>query len=400
MSREERYGSSKINITELLGKHKKPSKIKSLDIAPKATETSKAPAQHEIRSLSFNEYVAIASMLFASIILFLTSLPKIIHNLTTDFQPLSFLLNTFYLALALGTLAGALLLLKKETQLEHIADETFDEVIYQRLEPVLRDISEFQVDLEEVKTQLHLINLNFEKLQSKKEAVAARPDYNYIKYIILVNVTLAAFLFMLTYPLSYIPYAVTLIYILWWAVLTAENRLWSIDEAWMWIFIPIIILPIYTIVMSAYLLDYQLFGSLFLGLTIYVIAYYLWTAYLVKGTLPPEIDEAIREIKKQLETQKQKTAKPQRTPMKQLLPHVTLNINTQALKNTLVASACILFAIVWFGYALEHQLIGEANWQTLGIKNFHWQSTYSYILSLTGILLLAITVAIARGKHQ
>jgi hypothetical protein len=279
-------------------------------------------------------------------------------------------------------------------------------VVYQRLEPVLRDVSEVQVDLQEVQSQLHMMNLNLEKLHSKKVLTSASvpadtTNLNYIKYIILINVTLAIFLFMLTYPLSYIPYAVTLIYLMWWVVITTEYKLWSQDASWVWVFLPILLLPIYTIIMSAYLLDYQLFGSLFIGLVLYITAYYSWATYLVKGILPLEIDTAVQDIKKRFETQQ----KQETTPRTQLihkpnLPTQLTRLDKSTLRTTLISLACILFAVVWFGYALEHQLIGEANWQTIGIENFHWKSLYSYALSIAGILLLLLTLTISRGQNK
>lgn len=414
MTKDARYDSSKIDINELLSKNRRESKIHSTpQVAPqgeaKQTGQTRLPPQAMIRRLSVGEYVAVASMLFASVVLFLLSLPKILYNLTTDFQPLDFLLHVFYLMLGIGTFSGALLLLRKETYLEHLADETFEDVVYQRLEPVLKDVSEVQIDLQEVRSQLHLMNLNLEKLQSRREQAgehhaAVTVTTNYIKYIILVNITLAVFLFMLTYPLSYIPYAVTLIYLLWWAVITAEHRLWSLDAAWLWIFIPILTLPVYTIIMSAYLLDYQLFGSLFLGslflgLVIYIAAYYTWANYLLRGILPPELDAAVQEIKKRLQQQKQQHRKKQTPIVQERISLLNLeHIDVDLLRTALISLACLFFAVVWFGYALEHQLIGGAGWQTLGITDFHWRPLYSYGLSLLGILLLALTVIIARGQ--
>ena len=174
-------------------------------------------------------------------------------------------MNLLYFILGIGSLAGAFLVLKKETHLEHIADDTFDEVVYKRLEPVLRDVADVQVGLTDVHSQLEMMNLNLEKIGKAKETVTrqipleAAPAQTsmYIKYVVLINITLATFLFMLQYPLEYIPYAVTIVYIIWWAVITAEFKLWNVESVWMWVFGPILVLPVYTIIMNAYLRDYQ-----------------------------------------------------------------------------------------------------------------------------------------------
>ena len=340
------------------------------------------------RHISPAEYVAVISMTMASIYLLLTSFFPLIYNLASSFEPLDFLKNLFYFIIGLGTLAGASFLLRKETYLERVADETFDRVIYHRLEPVLRDVAEVQVGLAEVQNQLEMVNMNLETL-SKKSAPAVQGATNqtayHTKYIVLINITLAVFLFMLQYPLGYIPYAVTILYIIWWVMITAEYRLWSLDIVWIWVFAPILVLPIYTIVLNTYLPDYQLFSSLFIGLGIYIFSYYSWCSYMVKGILPFDLQDAVRSAREKFETAREHPG------MVIKAPEIPLNVKMPSkyqIGMNMILLAVVLFTVTWFGYAIQHGLIPRISWEFMGLGNFVWSASYTYILSFFGILLI------------
>lgn len=402
MINNNRYYSRKINIAELLIDDSKISK-KKFDLANAFHEPGKeihVPApentrrdevhpitrEHTVRYLSPKEYVSIISMIIASIYLLLTSFFPLVYNFTSSFEPLDFLKNLLYFMTGLGTISGVFYYLRKETYLQHIADQIFERVIYQRLEPVLKDVAEVQVGINNVQGQLEMMNINIGALSDKKShASAAIPDQMtyYSKYIVLINITLAAFLFMLQYPLGYIPYAVTVLFLLWWIIITAEYKLWNIEIAWTWAFFPIILLPIYTIIMNAYLEDYQLFGSLSIGLCVYIFSYYYWCSYIVKGVLPFDLQDVIKNIQ-----EKNPGANVSR---KIEFPKLNLKLNALSRNNIavgLILLSIALFGISWFGYAIQHELMPDINWETLGMEGFEWSSSYTYFLNISGILLI------------
>ncbi len=360
------------------------------------SEKSQSPDEEEplrggafIRHLSSAEYAAVISMVVASIYLILTSFFPILYNLTSSFDPIDFLKNLFYFTIGIGTLSGVSFLLRKETHLQHMADETFERVIYHRLEPVLADVAEVQVGLEGVQNQLDMMNRNIEMLSKKETPAAAPASLNqtsyHTKYIVLINLTLAVFLFMLQYPLGYVPYAITVIYIIWWAVITAEFKLWSADAVWTWIFVPVLVLPVYTIAMNSYMSDYQLFGSLFIFLGLYAFSYHSWCTYMMKGVLPFDIQDAIRSAQEKFES-----AKEQPRAMLQN-PEISINLQMPS-KNqvgrNMILLAIILFCLTWFGYAIQHSLIPNMSWELIGLKGFVWPASYTYFLNILGILLM------------
>ncbi len=364
--------------------------------------------KREVRHISPMEYVIVICLVITALYLLLTSFFQLAYNFGTSFEPVNFLMNLFYFVLGLGTLAGAFLLFKKETHLEHIADDTFDEVIYKRLEPVLRDVADVQVGLTEIHDKLEMMNLNIEKFGMSKgsvshEAVPLQSSL-YMKYIVLINISLAAFLFILQYPLEYVPYAVTVLYILWWVVISAEFKLWQVDAIWLWVFIPIIILPVATIIMNAYLSDYQMFGSLFLILAVYVISYYAWCSNLVTGTLPFDLHIVLREFSSELKG-KSPQEKGEKIPVSISRPEIKLpfKINPYQLGLSLIIASIALFTIAWLGYSIQHALLPNISWTTFGMDTFVWESTYSYFFTFVGILILVagfIIILKFRGKNN
>ncbi|HWR26413.1 MAG TPA: hypothetical protein VN316_00900 [candidate division Zixibacteria bacterium] len=337
-----------------------------------------------IRHLSSSEYAALISMVIASLYLLLTSFFPIVYNLTSSFDPVDFLTNIFYFIIGLGTLSGVSFLIRKETHLQHIADETFERVIYSRLEPVLRDVAQVQVGLTAVQTRLDMMNRNIETVSKKEvtEAPAASSP-SHVKYIILINLTLAVFLFMLQYPLTYVPYAITVIYIIWWGVITAEHKLWDLDVTWMWIFVPVLVLPVYTIAMNSYLQDYQLFGSLFFGLGLYIFLYYSWCSFMLKGVIPFGIDDAVRSVQNKIDTvQTDKILQK---------PELTLNLKIPSraqVGRNMILLAVMLLCVTWFGYAIQHNIIPNISWEMMGLVDFVWPASYTYILNMLGLLLI------------
>ena len=406
-----RYRSTKINISSLLNHEEERANQLNLSAilgSRDETRTTKKPfiledrENREVRHLSPGEYIVVISMVITALYLMVTSFFPLVYNIVTSFEPVNFLMNLFYFILGIGVLSGAFLVFKKETHLEHVADDTFDEVIYKRLEPVLRDVAEVQVGLTGVHNTLEMMNINLEKMGTEKEpatspiqqtmSVEAPAQTNmYLKYVVLINITLATFLFMLQYPLEYIPYTVTVLYLVWWAVITGEFKLWNVEPVWMWAFVPILILPVYTIIMNAYLRDYQMFGSLFIGLVAYVILYYSYCTNMVRGVLPFNLHIALREFKEKLQ---EKTEETQDKGLKtgESLPRMELkmpiNLNLYQIGIYLVIGSIVLFAAAWFGFSIENGLIPNVTWEAFGMEQFAWESLYSYTLTFIGILLL------------
>ncbi|MBU4373942.1 MAG: hypothetical protein KJ714_05775, partial [Euryarchaeota archaeon] len=217
---------------------------------------------------------------------------------------------------------------------------------------------------------------------------------------VLINITLATFLFMLQYPLEYIPYAVTIVYIVWWAVITAEFKLWNVESVWIWVFVPILILPVYTIIMNAYLRDYQMFGSLFIGLVIYVFIYYSWCSNMVRGVLPFDLHIALAELKKKLKEKPEEEPKKPSISMPRIELKMPFKLNLYHPGISMVIGSIVLFASAWFGFSIQNGYIPNVTWDALGLNGFVWKPLFSYALTFIGMILLVAGYSIVLKSRR
>ncbi|NOQ28517.1 MAG: hypothetical protein GQ566_00245, partial [Methanosarcinales archaeon] len=81
----------------------------------------------------------------------------------------------------------------------------------------------------------------------------------------------------------------------WWAEITFEFRMWKNSWVWAWVFVPVLTIPITTILADLLYGDAILVAAMSVVLIIYVAAYYTWGRYLVERTLPFGISEIAKE---------------------------------------------------------------------------------------------------------
>jgi len=74
-----------------------------------------------------------------------------------------------------------------------------------------------------------------------------------------------------------------LIYLIWWALLTSEYKLFNNKIAWVWALAPIMTVPVGGIILDAAWGPNIMMGILFGLLFFYVYFYYTWAAYVTVG---------------------------------------------------------------------------------------------------------------------
>lgn len=216
------------------------------------------------------------------------------YNLTGEFEKNDFIFNTVLLLIGTGSLFGSIRFIKKSVLFEQLLDLGFEKGIYTRLEPILNDIVESQVSMNDVADQLKYMNTNIYRLQKRSHSastgagvVDVREEiFRFLRLVLLINVSLAVFIYLLRAYGSVIPYAMAMLFILWWAEITFEFRMWENSWVWVWVFVPILTIPITTILADLLYGDAILVAAMSVVLVIYVVAYYTWGRYLVERTLP------------------------------------------------------------------------------------------------------------------
>ena len=253
------------------------------------------------QSLTVPEKFGAFSVLCASVYLIAISVFPVMYNLTGEFERNDFIFNAILLLIGTGSLFGSIQFIKKSILFEQLLDLGFEKGIYARLEPILNDIVESQVSMNDVAAQLKYMNTNIDRMQKRvhnpgAEVVSVREEiFRFLRLVLLINVTLAVFIYLLRAYGTIIPYAMAMLFVLWWAEITFEFRMWKNSWVWAWVFVPVLTIPITTIIADLLYGDAILVAAMSVVLIIYVAAYYTWSRYLVERTLPFGISEIAKE---------------------------------------------------------------------------------------------------------
>lgn len=258
--------------------------------------------------ISLPERFGVFSMILASIYLIYESIFPIIFNLTGDFDKSDFIANLIILTIGIGVLYGAIVFVRRTMLYTQSIDLIFED-IYPKIEPVLREAASIQVDLEMMSGRLDAMNTNIEHLKKQVQTPAGSGGTGagtgtgvavgtsvttFLHLVMLVNITLGVFIFLLQYPRWYVPYVLTLLYVIWWIAVTAEYDLWKISKSWTWVLAPILIVPTISIVTDILAGSYMLLAWMAIGLVVYTSVYYLWGRYLVHGILPYDLHRRLK----------------------------------------------------------------------------------------------------------
>ena len=259
-------------------------------------------------NISLPERFGVFSMILASIYLIYESIFPIIFNLTGDFDKSDFIANLIILTIGIGVLYGVIVFVRRTMLYTQSIDLMFED-IYPKIEPVLREAASIQVDLVMMSGRLDAMNTNIEHLKKQMQTPAGSGGTGagtgtgvavgtsvttFLHLVMLVNITLGVFIFLLQYPRWYVPYVLTLLYVIWWIAVTAEYDLWKISKSWTWVLAPILIVPTISIVTDILAGSYMLLAWMAIGLVAYTSAYYLWGRYLIHGILPYDLHRRLK----------------------------------------------------------------------------------------------------------
>lgn len=240
---------------------------------------------------SIKEKISATSIILLSLYTLYLSIPEVAYKLTGEFEALSFLKHLAILALSLTSLMAGLRLFKKTILYETLLDTCFEEGIYQRLQPILQEIAGSQARIEELEERLDMLNHNienFKKQHSFTHSDVGHTVNRFLRTVLLMNATLAVLLFLSQsmFYTSLTPLVLTTLYILWWLEITYEFNLWKHYTPYLWVFTPILTIPITTILADIMFGSALLLAGMGIGLVIYATTYYLWCRYRVEGVLP------------------------------------------------------------------------------------------------------------------
>ncbi|VVB85399.1 Uncharacterised protein [uncultured archaeon] len=347
----------------------------------------------KISYFSLGDVLVLGLMIAAGLYFIITSALKISDLVFGTMNTFDLLQSILGAIAGYGFLFGAYRFMTKSTFLKAIADSIFVEVLYDRLEPLLADIAETKAGYDILNERIDNLNYNVNDIRKSIELGKTNPSNNLVPvqfaiksithqfhYTMLTTITLAMYIFMVYYPQWYVPYMSPLTFVLWWALITSHHDLWEVPKAWYWVAIPLLFIPLYTILFTALYSANAMFGTMYLGLGAYALSYYIWCEHATRGILPFGIGERIHNIKTMLKQAQDTEIKPLPQPQSAVFKPYYIGI-------LMIMFSILIFAVSMVGYMIEHKFL-NISWQMIGL-DITWQPLYSYVTILLGISLLA-----------
>lgn len=339
---------------------------------------------------SFGDILALGLMIAAGLYFIVTSGLKIAELLFGAMNELDLFINIITIAVGSGFLFAAYRFLRRAAFLKAIADSIFVEALYDRLEPLLSDIAETRAGYDILNERIDNLNYNVNDIRNSIEMGKTNPPGELVplqfairnigyqfRYALLTTITLAMYMFVFYNPSVITPYLSPLTYVMWWAVITSHHDLWEETKAWYWVAVPLLILPMYTILVTViYTVTYMLL-VMYMGLGSYIITYYIWCEHKTRGILPFGIGEGLHKIKSMLIKSKDMEMKPRAGNI----------IRPSHIGIILLLLSVLVFGFALLGYLIENSII-DLTWQAIGF-DIIWEPVYSYIAIGLGIILLA-----------
>lgn len=205
-----------------------------------------------------------------------------------------FAAGLIFLLIGAGVEAFIFRVIKKTIYMEMLVDSAFEEGLYTRLGPVLSSISDVGVNVADIEKRMDQITYRLDELKEKEGQPAAFQSGFIIKSIFVLNVTLAAVVFLSLNPLAGTHFILTAVYLIWWLLITSDFKLFGNVRAWYYCFGIIILIPLAVILLNAFFELRVMMAILFLGIAVFAISYYSWCAYITRGELPFNIHNELR----------------------------------------------------------------------------------------------------------
>ena len=256
-----------------------------------------------VKNISKLEKTGLYCTIIASVFLIMWAIFSVISGLLSE-DVIDLIVGTLFIFI--GSVSGyyAIRFYRKVVYMEKLLDSSFEDAIYQRLEPLAEVISETRVEMvdfsRDLKVMLNKVeNLeeDFELVRKASSSVLPKNDSDnfIIKSQFLLVITLSFFIFVVEFPSNLTPYIMPIFFLMWWFLITAEYSLFSNENAWIFGSIPVILIPMSALFIAAMISVFAMTGILFIILTLYTGLYYIWASYTVNGTLPFNIHKDIRE---------------------------------------------------------------------------------------------------------
>ena len=223
------------------------------------------------------------------------SLVSMYNDLSNGKPPEYYAVDFLFFSFSLVLIGGALRLYKRILAYEALADSVFDEILYNRLKPLLEQVAFSTAEIDEVKTKLSEIESEIRSIEERVakgptpgETLLIRKVTFYVKTIMVAMFFFGIYLFMINFILPYEVFLYVVLYVIWWIFITGEFNIFDKMDAWIILCIPILIVPSAAIILNS------VFGIVTARVVVFWTALlyaYLYYRYAKKIAVLPKEEE-------------------------------------------------------------------------------------------------------------
>jgi|Deesub1362B_J571_1020462.scaffolds.fasta_scaffold00259_7 hypothetical protein len=240
--------------------------------------------------IELNEKISLAIAGFVAVGMFLLSIYSLFKDIFISFSAPGILLDIAFIFLSLYLGSGILKTYNRITYSAAI-DREFREALLKRLEPALKEVAKSHVYLQELDKKVTLLSKRVSTISAAypaRPARAAPGEFSpfFQRAVFMSLLTLGSLIFVNLRISQTGAYVVLVLFFLWWLIITDEFGLFADFGAYMFIIGPLLVVPIASIILLAYLDVFYMLMILYLALVIYVLLYYSAASYQVTGRIP------------------------------------------------------------------------------------------------------------------
>ena len=204
------------------------------------------------------EKVVVIFVMLIGFGMLIISLVSMYNDLSTGKPPEYYVVDFLFFSFSLVLIGGGLRLYKRMLAYEALADAVFDDILYNRLKPLLEQVAFSTAEIDEVKTKLSEIESEIRNIEERVakgsapgETLLVRKITFYVKTIMVAMFFFGIYLFMINFILPYEVFLYVVLYIIWWVFITSEFNIFDKMDAWIILCIPILIVPSAAIILNA-----------------------------------------------------------------------------------------------------------------------------------------------------
>ncbi|HEY9247247.1 MAG TPA: hypothetical protein VIO11_10410 [Candidatus Methanoperedens sp.] len=253
------------------------------------------------QNLPFFEKMGLISVLIISVAILIFSGLSFIIDLFVKFDYLYGFVDLAFIIISLSSVFFVYKAFSRRVITDALVDTAFQEGIYSRLEPMIENIAQAYAGTNIVLDRLSNLDLKVENILKERyerdirssdfmnEPVAFGTSIKFaLKAVVLTTLSMAFFIFLSQFGISgsMTPYAILLIFIMWWGFITNEYNLWKETSAWTAVFFVILVIPATVIALGFGNLNNVILALTYVFLGLYTLVYYFWAIFVTTGSLP------------------------------------------------------------------------------------------------------------------